>query len=275
MNNIKGLGLSLRRDFLQEIDSDGFLPDWWEIAPENWFNIPYHHREKFEEIISLKPIVAHGLSLSIGSPEPIDKTFLQQMKRFLDKYKIENYSDHISFSTLFGAQTYELLPLSMTKKMITHISGKIKQVEDFLGRGLILENSTYYYVPDSDMREVDFINELMEKSGARLLLDVNNIYVNSKNHNFDAHQFLDELELSHAAYIHVAGHYEDSKLDMIIDSHGMSVKEEVWDFLSDTLKKVDIPVMIERDNNIPGYKEMQKEYKILKSVVKGAKYARN
>jgi uncharacterized protein (UPF0276 family) len=271
MNNIKGLGLGLRRDFLQEIDEDGFLPDWWEIAPENWFDIPYHHREKFEQMMSLRPVVAHGLSLSIGSNEPVDKKFLKQMKSFLDRYKIENYSDHISFTSLFGNQTYDLLPLSMTKKSIAHMSDKIKEVVDFMQRPLMLENATYYYVPDSDMREVDFINELMEKSGAKLLLDVNNIYVNGQNHGFSPNDFLDELDLSKAAYIHVAGHYEDKDLGMLIDSHGMPVKDEVWDFLSDTLQKVDIPVMIERDNNVPRYKVMEKEYKILEKVVKNAR----
>ncbi len=271
MNNIKGLGLGLRRDFLQQIDENGFLPDWWEIAPENWFDIPFHHREKFEQMVSVRPTVAHGLSLSIGSQEPVDKKFLKQMKNFLDYYNIEHYSEHISFTSLMGSQSYDLLPLSMTSKSITHISEKIKRVVDFMQRPLILENATYYYVPDSDMREVDFINELMEKSGAKLLLDVNNIYVNAKNHSFDAHDFLNELDLTKAAYIHVAGHYEDKDLGMIIDSHGMPVKDEVWDFLGDTLKKVDIPVMIERDNNIPKYKVMKKEYKILEGVVKNAR----
>jgi len=271
MNNIQGLGLGLRRDFLQEIDADGFLPDWWEIAPENWFDIPYHHREKFEQMMSLRPTVAHGLSLSIGSQEPLDKKFLKQMKSFLDRYGIENYSDHISFTSLFGAQTYDLLPLSMTKKSIAHMSEKIKKVSDFMQRPLMLENATYYYVPDSDMREVDFINELMEKSGAKLLLDVNNIYVNAQNHGFSAYNFLNELDLSKAAYIHVAGHYKDEDLGMLIDSHGMPVKDEVWSFLEDTLRKVDIPVMIERDNNIPSYDVMREEYRILEGVVNNAR----
>jgi len=271
MNNIQGLGLGLRRDFLQEIDADGFLPDWWEIAPENWFDIPYHHREKFEQMMSIRPTVAHGLSLSIGSQEPLDKKFLKQMKSFLDRYGIENYSDHISFTSLFGAQTYDLLPLSMTKKSIAHMSEKIKKVSDFMQRPLMLENATYYYVPDSDMREVDFINELMEKSGAKLLLDVNNIYVNAQNHDFSAYNFLNELDLSKAAYIHVAGHYKDEDLGMLIDSHGMPVKDEVWSFLEDTLRKVDIPVMIERDNNIPSYDVMREEYRILEAVVNNAR----
>lgn len=271
MNNINGLGLGLRREFLQEVKSDGFLPDWWEIAPENWFDMPYHHREKFEEVVSLRPVVAHGLSLSIGSIEPLDKAFLKRMKSFLDRYNIEHYSDHLSFTSLMGAQTYELLPLSMTKKSVEIISDKVKQVSDFMQRELILENATYYYLPHADMKEVDFINEVMHKSGAKLLLDVNNVYVNSKNHDFSPHKFLEELDLSKAAYIHVAGHYEDKDIGIIIDSHGTEVKEEVWNFLGDTLRKVDIPVMIERDNYVPGYDVMQEEFKILEKVVSDVK----
>ena len=267
MNNIKGLGLGLRKEFLQEIDEDGFLPDWWEIAPENWFDIPFHHREKFERMISLRPTVAHGVALSIGSDEPVDMKFLKKMKIFLDRYNIEHYSDHISFTSLEGVQTYDLLPINMTKKSIVHISDKIKRVEDYLQRPLILENATYYYLPKSDMREVDFINELMEKSGAKLLLDVNNIYVNAQNHGFDAYDFLDELDLSKAAYIHVAGHYLNKELGMLIDSHGFKVTKEVWEFLDYTLKQVDIPVMIERDNNIPSYKAMTTEFEAMKNVV--------
>jgi len=270
LNNIKGLGLGLRKEFLQQIDEDGFLPDWWEIAPENWFDIPFHHREKFEQMISLRPTVAHGVALSIGSDEPVDKKFLKKMKNFLDFYNIEHYSDHISFSSLEGLQTYELLPINMTKKSLNFISDKIKTVEDYLQRPLILENATYYYLPKSDMREVDFINELMEKSGAKLLLDVNNIYVNGLNHGFNPYDFLDELDLNKAAYIHVAGHYLNKELGMLIDSHGMKVTKEVWEFLEYTLKKIDIPVMIERDNNIPSYKAMSTEYQTMQKVVQNA-----
>ncbi len=267
LNNIKGLGLGLRKEFLQEIDVDEFLPDWWEITPENWFDIPFHHREKFEQMVSLRPTVAHGVALSIGSDEPVDKKFLKKMKIFLDYYNIEHYSDHISFTSLEGIQTYELLPINMTKKSLNFISDKIKTVEDFLQRPLMLENATYYYLPKSDMREVDFINELMEKSGAKLLLDVNNIYVNGLNHGFDPYDFLNELNLNKTAYIHVAGHFFHKELGMLIDSHGTKVTKEVWEFLDYTLKKIDVPVMIERDNNIPSYKAMTTEYKTMQKVV--------
>lgn len=271
LNDIRGLGLGLRLRFLQEIQKDGFLPDWWEIAPENWFDMPYYYREKFEEVLSLRPVVAHGLSLSIGSMDPVDRNFLYQMKDFLDTYGITHYSDHISFTSLMGIQTYDLLPVSMTKRMIRHITEKAKIVQDVLERPLILENASYYYLPDSDMREVDFINELMECSGVKLLLDVNNIYVNGMNHGFDPYAFLDQLELKHAAYIHVAGYRKDKALGMLIDSHGAPIKQSVWDFLEYALGKVQLPVMIERDNNVPPYSVMQKEYHVLEKVVENAR----
>lgn len=170
-----------------------------------------------------------------------------------------------------GTQTYELLPVNMTKKSVELISDKIKQVNDYMQRELMLENATYYYVPMAQMSETEFINEIMHKSGAKLLLDVNNVYVNAQNHGFSAHQFLEDLDLSHAAYIHIAGHYEDEDLGLIIDSHGTDVKEEVWNLLSHTLQKIDIPVMIERDNYVPSYRVMQEEYRVLEKVVKNAR----
>ncbi len=271
MKNISGFGLGLRRDFLQEIRSDGFLPDFWEVTPENWLHMPYHHREKFEEVLSYRPAVAHGLSLSIGSPEPLDRKFLKAIKKFLDTYKIEHYSEHISFSSHFGSQTYELLPLSMTKKNLLHVSDRIKQVQDFLGRELILENATYYYTLESQMSEAEFINSLLQSSGAKLLLDINNVYVNATNHHFSATQFLKELDISKTAYIHMAGHYEDKELDMLIDSHGMPIRDEVWELLKTVVSKIDVPAMIERDNNIPPLSELIQEYKHLQGVVHGVR----
>jgi uncharacterized protein (UPF0276 family) len=268
VKDINGFGLGLRRDFLQDINRDGFLPDFWEVTPENWLCMPYHHREKFEEVMTLRPTVAHGLSLSIGSPEPLDMKFLKSIKKFLDTYHIEHYSEHISFSSHFGDQTYELLPLSMTKKNLLHVKERIQRVQDFLQRELILENATYYYTLESEMSEAEFINSLLESSGAKLLLDVNNVYVNATNHKFSAKQFLKELDISKTAYIHMAGHYEDKELEMLIDSHGMPIRDEVWELLKTVVGVIDVPVMIERDNNIPPLSELIEEYRYLQSVVK-------
>jgi len=146
MRNISGAGLGLRREFIDEVITSGFKPDWFEITPENWIFMPHMYREYFDEIASKFPLVAHGLSLSIGSPEPLNRVFLNDLKAFLDRYSIEHYSEHLSFSSLEGAQTYELLPLPMTQGMIEHVADRIKQAQDILQRPIILENATYYHV---------------------------------------------------------------------------------------------------------------------------------
>merc|ERR1711916_11849 len=139
-----------------------------------------------------------------------------------------------------------------------------------MGRSLILENATYYYVPDDSLSEVEFINELTRKSGVRLLLDVNNVYVNSVNHNYDAKKFIDDIDTSNVAYIHLAGHFDDEDSGFLVDTHGKEVKDDVWDLYKYTLKKVKAPTMIERDNNIPPLDTMIKEYKKLKKIYRGA-----
>lgn len=267
LNGIKGCGLGLRSEHILDVIPSGFSPDWLEITPENWMHMPYHYKEAFEEVVSKFPIMTHGLSLSIGSPEALNMGFLKELKSFLDKYKIEHYSEHLSFSSFEGGQTYELLPLPLTRKMIEHVSDRVKQVEDFLGRGLILENATYYTVPYAEMEELDFMNEVMHKSGAKMLLDVNNVFVNARNHNFDAKAYIKGLEHDKVAYMHVAGHKYYEADDIIIDTHGADVCNSVWELLDYTLDHVDAPVMIERDNDIPSLIDMQDEYKILEKIV--------
>lgn len=273
MSELRGCGLGLRREFIQEVLPSGFKPDFWEVTPENWIYMPFHHREAFEEIVYNSNVVAHGLSLSIGADEKPSREFLQSIKTFLDRYNIKDYSEHISFSQFNSAQTYELLPLPMTKKMVQRISDRVKEIEDFLGRSLILENATYYYVPEHEMSEVEFINEVLQQSGARLLLDVNNVYVNAVNHRFNAETFIDELDTSNVAYMHIAGHFDDVENGYIVDTHGMDVKKEVWNLLDYTLKKVDAPVMIERDNNVPSLEELRREYQYLQKIYTGVIHA--
>ncbi len=268
MINIKGCGLGLRSDFLLDVSSSDFQPDWWEVTPENWMHMPKVYEKAFEEAVFSRPTVAHGLSLSIGSVDGLNKKFIKQMKKFLDRYEIEYYSEHLSFSSMSGKQSYELLPVPMTKKMVQIISDRVKEVEDIIQRNLILENATYYYVPYAEMKETDFINEVLEKSGAKMLLDVNNVFVNSVNHSFKARTFMDELDISKVAYMHMAGHYDDEESGLKIDSHGMPVASGAWKLLEYTLKKINTPVMIERDNNIPPLSELEKEYLQMSDIVK-------
>jgi len=267
LNGIQGCGIGLRSEHILDIIPSGFSPDWLEITPENWMHLPYHYKEAFEEVVSKFPIMTHGLSLSIGSPEALNMEFLKELKAFLDRYKIEHYSEHLSFSSFEGAQTYELLPLPLTSKMIEHVSDKVKKLEDFLGRGLILENSTYYTLPYAEMQELDFMNEVLHKSGAKMLLDVNNVFVNARNHNFDAKAYIKGLAHDKVGYMHVAGHTYYPEDDMIIDTHGAEVCNSVWELLDFTLDYVNAPVMIERDNDIPSLDEIQREYEILRKIV--------
>lgn len=275
MINLKGCGLGLRSDFLLDVSSSDFQPDWWEVTPENWMHMPKTYEKAFEEAVFSRPTVAHGLSLSIGSVDKLNKKFVKQIKTFLDRYGIEYYSEHLSFSSLDGKQSYELLPIPMTKKMVNIVSDRVKEVEDIIQRNLILENATYYYVPYAEMREVDFINEVLDKSGAKMLLDVNNVFVNSVNHTFKAKKFIDEIDKSKVAYMHMAGHYFDQEANMKIDSHGMPICSGVWKLLKYTLKQVDTPVMIERDNNIPPLEVLEKEYIQMSDIVREARGGKN
>lgn len=266
MHDIHGCGLGLRREFLDEISPSGFLPDWWEITPENWITMPYQRREKFELAMHHRNVVAHGLSLSIGSTDPLDSHFLRTLKDFFDRYRIEHYSEHLSFSALGGAQSYELLPLPMTDVTIKRVTARVKEVQERLERPLILENATYYYIPRSTMRESEFIGRVLEESGATLLLDVNNVFVNSVNHGFDPYAFIDSIDAKRVSYLHVAGHYEDKESGLLIDTHGKAVRDEVWKLLSYTLQKIDVPVMLERDNYVPSLAEIETEYQQMKAL---------
>ena len=265
MKNINGCGLGLRSDFIFDMPSIQDKPSWLEIVPENWIDTPKKYQKIFEQIASEYELVCHGLSLSIGSYEDVDMNFLKKLKEFLDRYEIKNYSEHLSFSSLENIQSYELLPLPMTPKEVNKVCEKVDFVQNYLKRELILENATYYYVPDSTMSEIEFINDIFKKSGAKMLLDINNVFVNSFNHKFDPYKYINSLDMSKVAYYHVAGHLE-YKENLWIDTHGTPVKDEVWDLTKYCLGIHKAPALLERDNNIPPLSELMDEYNILKSI---------
>ncbi|VAY87882.1 FIG023677: hypothetical protein [hydrothermal vent metagenome] len=265
MKNINNCGLGLRNDFIFEMPYLKQKPSWLEIVPENWIDTPKKYQKIFEQIANEYQLVAHGLSLSIGSCEPLDMVFLKQIKEFLNKYEIEHYSEHLSFSSLENQQTYELLPLPMTKQEVNNVCEKVDIIQNYLKRELILENATYYYVPSSTMSEIEFINDIFQKSGAKMLLDINNVFVNSFNHKFDPYKYIDSLDMGKVVYYHVAGHLE-YKENLWIDTHGTPVKDEVWDLTKYCLQKHKVPALLERDNNIPPLDILMDEYNILKSI---------
>ncbi len=265
MEEFGGCGLGLRSEFLDSVLDSPNKVDFFEVTPENWITTPTKYLRTFEKILGRFPVVAHGVSLSIGSDSSLDLNFLKKIKTFLDRYEIKIYSEHLSFASLDNRQSYELLPLPMTHSMIQRLCERIDFVQNYLQRPLVLENATYYYTPESQMSELEFINSVFQKSGAKMLLDINNVFVNSFNHRFDPYKFIDGIDLKNVSYYHMAGHFEHSDT-LWIDSHGMPVKDEVFDLMTYTLRRFKAPVLLERDNNIPPYDELFSEYQKLKEI---------
>ncbi|BDY12450.1 DUF692 domain-containing protein [Hydrogenimonas cancrithermarum] len=262
---VEGCGLGLRDDFIDEIPSYAKRIDFLEVVPENMMHLNRKEAKRFERICEAFPVVAHGLSLSLGDVGSLDLIHLGRLKKFLERYGIEHYSEHLSFTSLDGVQSYELLPLPMTETMADAVTEKIARIEEILERPLIIENPTYYTVLESTMDETAFIGAILERSGAKLLLDINNVFVNGFNHRFDAKAFIDAIDLERVAYCHIAGHLE-YRDDLFIDTHGMPVKEEVWDLMAYVMAKKRLPVMLERDNNVPPLETLMKEFERMREI---------
>lgn len=262
----EGFGLGLRYSFLEEVRPEGKKPDWFEIAPENWMDRGGYFRRELSRIRRDFPLVCHGLSLSIGSPDPLNWELLRRVRKFMREFEIEVYSEHLSFCSLGGEYVYDLLPVPFTEDMVKHISKRVKEVQDFFGFPIILENITYYYRPKGELEEWEFINAVLEESGAYLLLDVNNVYVNSVNHGFDPYTFLEKVRLDRVAYIHVAGHERFGRI--LIDTHGEKVMKKVLDLLKFILSRIGkVPILLERDNNIPPYGDLLDELDSLRRAL--------
>lgn len=261
------IGLGYRRDFADEfLEGGGITPDFVEFAPENWMNIGGYWKKQIDNIAERYPILCHGLSLSIGSPDELDMNFLKHLKLFLDRYKVEIYSEHLSFAKCDNAHLYDLLPVPFREDAVKHVVQKIKQVQDYLERPFVMENVSYYTPVAAEMTEAEFISAIVAESGCRLLLDINNVYVNGFNHSYDTKEFISRLPLNKVAYIHMAGH-EQVQEDLIIDTHGEAICDPVFDLLDWTLQKIDpVPVLLERDFNIPEMRELRGEMDRLRAI---------
>ena len=261
------VGIGFRRDFAEElIEGSVIRPDFVELAPENWVGLGGNWKKMLNRVAAKYPIFTHGLSLSIGSPDELDWDFLQQIKGFLKEYDVKIYSEHLSYSKCNNAHLYDLLPIPFRHDAVDHIVNRIDQIQNFLERKLVLEIVSYYSQVAAEMDELTFINSIVSKSGCELLLDVNNVYVNSFNHKYDAKRFISGLPLSEVAYVHMAGHEKVSE-DLIIDTHGEAIIEPVYDLFNYTMNLVDnVPVLLERDFNIPEMQELQTEIERLKII---------
>jgi len=262
------VGIGYRKDFSKAFLSSEILkPDFVEVAPENWIGIGGYWKQEFKKVLEKYPLYCHGLSLSVGSPEGIDVDFVKQVKRFLDETQAVLYSEHLTFSKVDNAHLYDLLPIPFTQDAIDRVVENIQQVQDILGKRLILENGSYYTVLEAEMTEAEFVNEIVKKSDCELLLDVNNVFVNSFNHQYNAKEFITKMPLDKVKYIHMAGHYQVNE-SLIIDTHGAEIIDPVYDLFDFTMHQLphDVPVLLERDFNIPELFDMQKEINNLRQI---------
>jgi len=262
------VGIGFRKDFSDEFFKGSVLkPGFVELAPENWMKIGGYWKKKLNQLAELYPITSHGLSLSIGSPEDLDMEFLKNVKDFLKEYNVEIYSEHLSFSKCDNAHLYDLLPIPFRDDAVKHVAQRIRQVQDYLGRQIAIENVSYYTPVAAEMDEATFISLIAEEADCNLLLDVNNVFVNAFNHNYDAKSFIEKLPLERVAYIHMAGHTKVAP-DLIIDTHGEAIIDPVYELFEWTLDKIKpVPVLLERDFNIPELVELQMELSNLKAIM--------
>ena len=269
MENKLLTGIGFRREIADYFfQNSNFLPDFVEVAPENWIDMGGYWKDVFNKVAEKYYMIFHGLSLSIGSPEEPDWKFLTKVKNFIKEYDIRIYSEHLSFAKFENAHLYDLLPIPFRNDSINHIVNRIDQVQNFLEMQIILENVSYYTPVAAEMTEYQFINEIVQRSGCGLLLDVNNVYVNAFNHNYNAEEFIDKISLDSVKYIHMAGHLQVDE-DLIIDTHGEPVIDEVYNLFDYTLEKMqrNVPVLLERDFNFPELNELQEELTRLKNIM--------
>jgi hypothetical protein len=263
---LHGAGLGLRRALLgplEDMPTDSV--DFMEIAPENWIGVGGKLGKRFRALAERHPIVCHGLSLSLGGPAPLDETFLVRVRRFLDEHHVALYSEHLSYCSDEG-HLYDLMPIPFTAEAVDHVAERIRRTQDIVGRRIAVENVSYYTPVSTELSEIEFINAVIDKADCDLLLDVNNIYVNSINHRYDARAFLRALPLERVAYIHVAGHYNEAP-DLIVDTHGADVIANVWDLLAQAYAWCGpVPTLLERDFNFPAMSELLGEVRQIRAL---------
>lgn len=259
-----GIGVGLRpTHFADFLNHKPKSVQWVEVISENY--MPWKNRDfgnALDTLLKIRndyPVSLHGVSMNLGSVDPIDLDYMNRLKQLINKTNPVLVSDHLSWTGVRGENLHDLIPLPYTEESLNHISEKIDQAQNILGRRLYIENpSSYLEYTSSEMTEVEFINLLLKKTNCGLLLDINNVYVSSINHNFNPLDYLTQIPHEKIGQIHLAGH---SQVDgILIDTHDSPVCDAVWDLYTWLLKKFEFySVMIERDGHIPEWNELEKE----------------
>jgi len=239
--------------------------DFFEVAPENWINVGGRLGKTFRTFTERHDFVCHGLSLSLGGPAPLDETLLHKIRRLLDEHGILYYSEHLSFCSDDG-HLYDLMPIPYTQESIDWVVPRIQRAQDILGRRMAIENVSCYATPGAEMSEAEFTNEVLRRADCDLMLDVNNVYVNSVNHRFDAQAFIKAMPAERVAYMHMAGHCNEAD-DLIVDSHGAPVIDPVYALLDVAYAHCGVkPTLLERDFNIPPLPELIEELDRIRAI---------
>ena len=237
------------------------------FAPENWIGLGGKLGKKFRFFTERYPFLIHGLSLSIGAPSPLNEDLLRDIKAFMDEHGIKGYSEHLS-SCGDDGQLYDLMPIPFTEDAVHYVAARIRRTQDILERRIAMENVSYYTPTDSSMTEIEFTQAVLEEADCDMLLDVNNIIVNSINHRYDPREFMYAMPKDRVTYFHVAGHYVEAE-DLRVDTHGDAISDPVWELLGDAYEHFGaLPTLLERDFNFPPIAELIDEIEQIKLLQK-------
>lgn len=256
-----GFGLGLRTEHYQTVIAEQPDVDWFEIISENYLvdgGKPLHFLDTIRRDY---PMVMHGVSLSIGSTDPLNQAYLKALKTLAERVEPHWISDHLCWTGVNGQNLHDLLPLPYTEEAVKHIAGRVQQVQDYLGRRILLENlSSYVTYQHSAMTEWEFLSAIAERADCLILLDINNIYVSSVNHSFDPQTYLEGVPVERVQQFHLAGHTLNRTGTLLIDTHDQPVPEAVWAVYANAVRHFgDVSTMIERDDNIPPLSELLDE----------------
>ncbi|RYE93782.1 MAG: DUF692 domain-containing protein [Myxococcales bacterium] len=264
-----GVGLGLRWDFLDELLE---MPDpgvtFVEVSPENYMRRGGYFPAALGRVRERFAVLSHGLSMSVGGTDPFDDAYFASLRRFLDEVGARDHSEHLCWSGTSRAMLHELLPIPFTRQAARHTAARLREASDRLERPVAIENVTYYAaLGRPEMSEADFVNEVLDASGAGLLLDVNNVFVNARNHGHDPLEFLGQMPLDRVVQMHVAGHDYNADFDLIIDTHGAPTPDPVVALMAWVVeRRGPVPVVLERDQEIPPLGELLAEVRSLQAA---------
>ena len=266
MNKLSGFGLGLRTPHYEAILSEPHAIDWLEVITENYLVPGGKPLDYLERVRERFPMVMHGVSLSIGSTDPIDFNYLAGVRALTARIEPHWISDHLCWTGIEGRNLHDLLPLPYTEEALALVVARVGQIQDALGRRILLENvSSYLAFHESEMSEWEFLREVAERADCAILLDINNIYVSSVNHGFDALTYLQAIPKDRVRQFHLAGHSDLG--GHLIDTHDHPIVEPVWNLYSAAVARFGaVPTMIERDDNIPALSELVAELQIARSL---------